>query len=92
MFDTTGDILNMSFAIGFGLLAIFLCALILYCVIILRDITRVVSDIEEIVGKVHKTIVEPLKAVDYAVDKARPYIEMILDSRAKSKKKSKKSK
>ena len=80
----------MSLAIGFIILVIFLCFLIFYAVLILRDVSRVMDDVEQIVTRVKSTIVEPLKAVDFIIEKAKPYIEMAVEGRAKSKKKSKK--
>ena len=58
MFATSGDILNMSLAIGFIILVIFLSILIFYAIMILRDTAKVVDDVSEVVSKVHKTIVE----------------------------------
>ena len=87
MFATSGDVLNMSLAIGFIVLVIFLCILIFYAILILRDTTKVVDDVSEIVHKVHSTIVQPLKAVDFIVEKVRPYIEMALEKKLKMKKK-----
>ena len=92
MFATSGDILNMSLAIGFIVLVIFLSILIFYAIMILRDTAKVVDDIAEVVSKVHRTIVEPLKAIDYIIDRAKPYIETVLDNRSRSKKKAKKTK
>ena len=92
MFATSGDILNMSLAIGFIILVIFLSILIFYAIMILRDTSKVVDDIAEVVSKVHRTIVEPLKAIDYIIDRAKPYIETILDNKSRSKKKAKKKK
>ncbi len=87
MFATSGDILNMSLAIGFIVLVIFLCILIFYAILILRDTSRVMDDVEEIVTRVRTTIVQPLKAVDFIIEKAKPYIESILERKMKSKKK-----
>jgi len=92
MFATSGDILNMSLAIGFIILVIFLSILIFYAIMILRDTAKVVDDVSEVVSKVHKTIVEPLKAIDYIIDRAKPYVETVLENRARNKKKAKKSK
>ena len=92
MFATSGDILNMSLAIGFIVLVIFLSILIFYAIMILRDTAKVVDDIAEVVSKVHRTIVEPLKAIDYIIDRAKPYIETVLENRSRSKKKAKKTK
>lgn len=76
MFATSGDILNMSLAIGFIILVIFLCLLCFYLILILRDVSKVVDEVTGIVSRVHSTIVEPLKAIDFIFEKARPYIEM----------------
>lgn len=92
MFATSGDILNMSLAIGFILLVIFLCIMVFYAILILRDISRVVEDVEEVTGKVRTSIVEPLKAMDFVIDKAKPYVETILEAKKKTKKSSKKKK
>ncbi|MFA6991721.1 MAG: hypothetical protein WC269_00350 [Candidatus Gracilibacteria bacterium] len=86
MFATSSDVLNMSLAIGFILLVIFLVILIFYAILVLRDLTKVVDNVAEVVDKVHKTIVQPLRAIDYFVEKAKPYIEMAVEKRFKSKK------
>ena len=89
MFATSGDILNMSLAIGFIVLVIFLCILCFYAILILRDVTKVVDDIEQVTNKLKKTVVEPLRAIDFIVERARPYVEMVLDKKKKSSKKKK---
>jgi len=90
MFATSGDILNMSLAIGFIVLVIFLCFLIFYGILILRDVSKVMDDVEEIVTRVRNTIVQPLKAVDYLIEKTKPIIETVLEKRARAAKKKKK--
>ncbi|MFA7685660.1 MAG: hypothetical protein WCX95_02585 [Candidatus Gracilibacteria bacterium] len=90
MFATSGDILNMSLAIGFIVLVIFLSLLCFYAILILRDVSKVVDDVEEVTHKVKSTIVEPLRAVDFLVEKIKPYIDMVLEKRTKAKKTSKK--
>jgi len=89
MFETTGDILNVSLAIGFLVLVIFISMVCFYLVIILRDVSKVTDEVKDIVYKVHKTIVEPLKAIDYLVEKVRPYIETIMESKMSEKTKKK---
>jgi len=54
-------------------------------IIVLRDITKVVDNVHEIVSKVHSAIIEPLRALDYVIEKVKPYIEMAVERRAKSK-------
>jgi len=80
----------MSLAIGFVILVIFLSLLIFYAVLILRDVAKVMDDIEEIVTRVRTTIVQPLKAVDYIIEKAKPYVETVLERKMKEKKSKKK--
>lgn len=87
MFATSGDVLNMSLAVGFIVLVIFLSILIFYAIVILRDVAKVVDDVSEVVDKVHKTVIQPLRAIDYIVEKAKPFVEQILEKKAKAKKK-----
>ncbi len=87
MFATSSDILNMSLAIGFIVLVIFLSILIFYAILILRDSSKMINEVRTIVDRVHKTIVEPLKAIDFIIEKAKPYIETVLERRMKDKKK-----
>ncbi len=93
MWSTSGDILNMSLAIGFIVLVIFLCFFLFYGILILRDISKVAEDVEELVERVHKTVLEPLRAVDYVIEKAKPFLEAFVESKVSSatKKQSKKS-
>ena len=90
MFETSGDILNMALAMGFIVLVIFLCMFIFYGIIVLRDIAKVAGKMSELVTRVHSTIVQPLKAVDFIIERFTPYIEAIVEKRTKSKKSSKK--
>ncbi len=89
MFATSGDVLNMSLAIGFIVLVIFLSILIFYAILILRDVTKVVDNASEIIDKVHKTVIQPLRAIDFFIERAQPYIEMALDKMGDKKKKKK---
>lgn len=93
MWSTSGDVLNMSLAIGFIVLVVFLSMFLFYGILILRDVSKVAEDVEELVERVHKTVVEPLRAVDYVVEKAKPYLEAFIESKLNNatKKRSKKS-
>lgn len=93
MWATSADFLNMALGIGFLVLVVFLCMFLLYAILILRDFSKVSEDIEEMVSRVHKTITEPLKAVDFLIEKAKPYFEAMVDKGLKNvtKSRSKKS-
>ena len=86
MFATSGDILNMSLAIGFIILVIFFSILVFYGIMILRDVARTTDKVEELVDKVHKTIAMPLRAVDSIIEKITPYIELVIEKWLKGKK------
>jgi hypothetical protein len=87
MWESSGDVLNMSLAIGFIVLVVFISIFIFYLIMIIRDVSKVVDSASDIVNKVHKTVVEPLRAIDYVIEKAKPYIEMAMEKRSKGKKK-----
>ncbi|MBI2634848.1 hypothetical protein HYW82_04240 [Candidatus Peregrinibacteria bacterium] len=87
MFATSGDILNIALAAGFVVLVVFLCIFLFYGILILRDAAKVVDDVEEVVERVHKTIIQPLRAIDYIVEKATPYIEALIEKKLRGKKK-----
>lgn len=87
MFATSGDILNMALAIGFIVLVIFLSILIFYCILITRDVSKMTQDSRDLVDRIHNTIMGPLKAVDYIIEKIKPYIEAAIESRFKKGKK-----
>ena len=90
MWETSSDVLNMSLAIGFIVLVVFLCLFLFYAILILRDVSKVVDDAAEVVGKVRSTIVEPLRAVDFVIERAKPYVDMVLEKRTKARTKTKK--
>lgn len=87
MFATSGDILNVSLAVGFAVLVVFLCIFLFYGILILRDASKVVDEIAEVVDRVHKTIVQPLRAIDYLVEKITPYVEALIEKKLRGKKK-----
>lgn len=87
MFATSSDVLNMSLAGGFVLLVIFLCVALFYFILILRDASRMVDDAKSVVDRVHSAIIEPLRLIDFLIEKVRPYFETALEKRMKGKKK-----
>ncbi len=90
MFATSGDILNIALAVGFIVLVIFVSILCFYAIMILRDVSKVVDDVEEVTTRVRKIVVEPLRAFDFAISKMKPYIELAIEKRVKEAKKKRK--
>ena len=85
MFATSGDILRMAGAIGIILLVIFLCMTLLYVMFILRDVSKILDDVKDVSNRVKTSIVSPLKAVSYVMDKITPYINQVLEMKKKRK-------
>lgn len=81
MFATSGDILNMSLALGFIVLVIFLSILIFYGILVLRDLSKIVEDVNEVTEKLHDTVMAPLRTVDYLIEKAKPYLEGLIEKK-----------
>ena len=87
MFETSQDILNMSLAIGWAILVVFLCVALVYLTKVLKDVSKVTNTAKNVVEKTQKVILEPLRMMDYVVDKVRPYVEGFIESKLNKKKK-----
>ena len=61
MFATSQDILNLSLAIGFGLIALFLCIALFYAIFVLRDLSETTRMVKQAAKKVNVAIVQPMK-------------------------------
>ncbi len=86
MFATSGDILNISLALGFIVLVIFVCIFIFYGILVLRDISKITEDAAEVVDRVKSTLFKPLNAAEYIFEKLSPYIESVVESISKKRK------
>lgn len=75
MFETSADVMRMSFAIGFIVLVVFLSMLFLYVIFILRDVSKITGNLRDVVQGVRASITSPLKALHTIGDKVVPYIE-----------------
>jgi len=86
MFATSADMMNMSFAIGFIVIAIFLSLALMYLVFVLRDVAKILGNVRDVVDGVKTSVTSPLKALSALGDKVGPYIEEYM-KKAKKKKK-----
>ena len=87
MFETSADIMKMSFAIGFAVLAVFLAMALLYLVFILRDVSKILDDVKDVTERVRVSIVSPLKAASFLIEKITPYVNHVLTIKKAGKKK-----
>ncbi len=86
MFETSADIMKMSFAIGFIILVVFLSMTLLYAIFILRDVSKILDDVKEVTEKVRVSVISPLKAMNVVIEKITPFVNRILDMKKKRKK------
>ncbi|MEK7673378.1 MAG: DUF948 domain-containing protein [Patescibacteria group bacterium] len=87
MFETSQDILNMSLAIGFAILVVFLCIALFYLTMVLRDASKVTGTVKNMIEKTQRVLLEPLRMMDYVVDKVKPYVEGFIERKLNKKKK-----
>lgn len=85
MFETAGDIMKLCFGIGFVVLVIFLSMTLLYTIFILRDVSKVLDDVKEITDKVKVSIISPLRAANFLIEKIKPYVNQVLDMKKRKK-------
>lgn len=78
MFETSTDIMHMSFGIGFLILVIFLAMALLYVIFILRDVSKILDDVKDVTEKVRISVVNPLKVVGTVMERITPYINQVL--------------
>jgi hypothetical protein len=86
MFETSTDVMHMSFAVGFIVIAIFFSLAMMYLVFVLRDISKVTHAARDVVDGVRTSITSPLKAISTIGDKIAPYIEEYVGKKSKKKK------
>lgn len=79
MFTTTQDILNIALAGGFVLLVIFLSVVLIYLILILRDVCRITNRLKDTAQKVNEYVLKPVKMLNSLISKAQPIMEMVED-------------
>lgn len=87
MFETTGDILNIVLAVGFGLIAVFLSITLFYAIFVLRDINETTKVMRKTVKQVNNMIIQPAKLISFIVDRAKNIAEIVESNIAKKAKK-----
>ena len=60
---------------------------LLYAIFILRDVSKILDDVNDVTNRVRTSVVTPLKAVSTVVEKISPYLHQILDAKKGGKKK-----
>ena len=74
---TTQDILNITLSGVSILIAIFLCAALLYIVLILHDAYKITKHIKHTAQKVNESLLKPIKLIYSFSDKLKPILDII---------------
>lgn len=87
MFETSQDVLNLSLAVGFGLIALFLSVALFYAIFVLRDISETTKAMKKVAKQANNMIIQPAKFMTFLFSKARTITDILEKSVVKNIKK-----
>ena len=70
MFETSKDILNITLAVGFGLIAIFLSVTLFYAIFVLRDLGETTKAMKKVAKQANDILIQPTKFLTFLFAKA----------------------
>ncbi len=73
--------LYIALGVGFLLVAIFLCATLIYIIQILRDVTKITDNISETTERVNDYLVQPFAFLSSASEYIKPILETLKNKR-----------
>ena len=77
MLETSKDLLNLSLAIGFGLIAIFLSIALFYAIFVLRDISEVTHSLRKTSRKINDLLIQPAKILTTILSRSRDLTKIV---------------
>jgi len=69
--------LYIALGVGFLLIAIFLCATLIYVIQILRDVSKISSSISETADRVNDYLIQPFAFLSSASEYVKPLLEIV---------------
>ena len=73
--------LYIALGVGFLLIAIFLCATLIYVIQILRDVSKVTDSVSETADRVNDYLIQPFAFLSNASDYIKPLIDIVQSKR-----------
>lgn len=70
--------LYIALGVGFLLLVIFGCVVLVYVAQVLRDVTKITDSVRDTAERVNDYVVQPFAMVNNIVDHVRPMIEAVI--------------
>lgn len=81
MITSAVDILYIALAVAAIVLTVFIAITLAYLIFILRDASKVISEVEEVVDRVNRIIITPFKFLETIGSYIGPFIEKIAKKR-----------
>ncbi len=82
MINTSLDLLYVSLAVGFFLLAVFACMALLYTILILRDVQKATEKAKDTMEKVNDYVMKPIVFMQSVASFVEPIIENVTERMA----------
>lgn len=79
MFETSRDILNLSLAVGFGLIALFLSLALYQLIFVLRDLSEVTRALRNTARNLDAFVVAPAKLITFFIERVKSAFGMFDD-------------
>lgn len=73
--------LYIALGVGFLLMAIFVCATLIYVIQILRDVSRITDNVSETTERVNDYLVQPFAFLSNAADYLKPLLDTVKNKR-----------
>ncbi|HBB02992.1 MAG: hypothetical protein WCT36_01410 [Candidatus Gracilibacteria bacterium] len=77
MINSSLDVLYLALALSAIIFTIFVSITLAYIIFILRDASKVISDVEELVDKVNGILISPLKFISGLMSYVSPFLESV---------------
>lgn len=71
MFATSQDLLNLTLAVGFGVLTIFLAIVLFYLAVVLRDLSQTTQAVKHAAQQIDDLIIAPTRLISFLFEKIR---------------------
>lgn len=75
MINSSLDVLYLALALCAIIFTIFISITLAYIIFILRDASKVIGDVEELVDKVNGILISPLKFISGLMSYIKPFLE-----------------
>jgi hypothetical protein len=87
MFQTSQDLLNLAFAVGFSLIAVFLSIALYYTIFVLRDLSETTKAIKHTAKEIDNLVIQPARMFSFVLDKVRDVAGLVENHLATKKRK-----